>query len=123
AAARAYRAYALAHPGCYAATQWIPAAGDEEHARAAAAVVDVVAGVLRAWALEGDDVVHGARAFRSALHGFVTIEQAEGFGIPVDLDASFDWLVARLGDGLTAAAGGPGRPTATGESGATRCTT
>ena len=56
--------------------------------------------MLRGWSLEGDDAVHAARAFRSALHGFVGLEAAGGFGMPVDLDASFERLVATLAGGL-----------------------
>ena len=56
--------------------------------------------MLRAWDLDGDEAVHAARAFRSAVHGFVALEAAGGFGIPVDLDASFDRLVATLAEGL-----------------------
>jgi hypothetical protein len=44
--------------------------------------------------------VHAARAFRSAVHGFVVLEAAGGFGIPVDLDDSFDRLLATLAGGL-----------------------
>jgi hypothetical protein len=40
------------------------------------------------------------RAFRSAVHGFVAIEAADGFGMAVDVDASFDRLVATLAGGL-----------------------
>jgi AcrR family transcriptional regulator len=102
AAARAYRAYALAHPGRYAATVVAPAAGDGEHQAAAGETVDVVLAVLRHWGLEGADAVHAARAFRSAVHGFVAIETGGGFGIPVDLDRSFERLVATLAAGLEA---------------------
>jgi AcrR family transcriptional regulator len=100
ATARAYRAYAHAHPGVYAATVAAPAPDDPEHQAAARETVDVVFAVLRGWSLEGDDAVHAARAFRSALHGFVGLEAAGGFGIPVDLDESFERLVATLAGGL-----------------------
>jgi AcrR family transcriptional regulator len=100
ATARAYRAYAHAHPGLYAATVAAPAPDDAEHQAAARETVDVVFAVLRAWSLEGDDAVHATRAFRSALHGFVGLEAAGGFGIPVDLDESFERLVATLAGGL-----------------------
>jgi hypothetical protein len=40
------------------------------------------------------------RAFRSAVHGFVALEAAGGFGIPVDVDTSFERLVATLAGGL-----------------------
>ena len=100
ATARAYRAYAHAHPGLYAAGLAAPATDDADHRAAAQEAVDVVFAVLRSWNLEGDDAVHAARAFRSAVHGFVALEAAGGFGIPVDLDESFERLMATLADGL-----------------------
>jgi AcrR family transcriptional regulator len=105
AAARAYRAYAQAHPGRYAATVRAPQADDAEHLAAAGETVDVIFAVLRQWDLEGQEAVHAARAFRSAVHGFVVIEAAGGFGIPVDLDASFERLVATIATGLESRSG------------------
>src|SRR5512133_1838690 len=89
ATASAYRAYAHAHPGLYAATVAAPAPGDAEHLPAAQETVHVPFAALRGWSLEGDEAVHSARVFRSAVHGFVVLEAAGGFAIPVDLDASF----------------------------------
>jgi AcrR family transcriptional regulator len=100
ALAHAYRAYAREHPGRYAATQRAPGAGDADTAAAAARAVDVVLAILRGYDLEGDDAIHAARAVRSALHGFVALEAGGGFGIPVDLDESFDRMVAALARGL-----------------------
>jgi AcrR family transcriptional regulator len=102
ATARAYRDYALAHPGRYAATVTAPAPGDEEHLAAAGETVEVVLAVLRGWNLGGEEAIHAARVFRSAVHGFVVLEAAGGFGIPLDLDASFDRLIATLATGLGA---------------------
>jgi len=100
AMADAYRAYARRHPGRYAATQRAPAEGDEEMRTAAAGAVDVVVAILRGYGLEGDDAIHAARAVRSALHGFVTLETGGGFGIPVDLDESYARMVRALARGL-----------------------
>jgi AcrR family transcriptional regulator len=100
AAAHAYRAYARAHPGRYAATLAAPTRGDEEHRAAATETVDVLLAVLRGWDLAGDEAVHAVRAFRSAVHGFVTIEAADGFGMAVDVGVSFDRLVATIAGGL-----------------------
>jgi AcrR family transcriptional regulator len=108
AAAHAYRAYAREHPGRYAATVAAPTAGDEEHRAAAAEAVDVMLAVMRGWDLEGDDAIHAVRAFRSAVHGFVAIEASGGFGMAVDVDASFDRLVATLAGGLSE--GRPAQP-------------
>jgi AcrR family transcriptional regulator len=101
AMARAYRAYAVAHPGRYAATQRAPAADDEEVLDAAGGAVGVLLAILRGYGLEGDDAIHAARAVRSALHGFVTLEAGGGFGIPVELDESFERMVAAVARGLS----------------------
>lgn len=100
ALAHAYRAYARDHPGRYAAVQRAPGAADAELAAAAARAVDALLAVLGGYGLEGDDAIHAARAVRSALHGFVSLEVGGGFGIPVDLDESFDRMVAALARGL-----------------------
>ena len=100
AIAHAYRDYARRHPGGYAALQRAPGPGDEELAAAAGRVLDVLLAVLAGWGLEGDRAVHHIRVIRSALHGFVTLEAEAGFGLPLDLDRSFELLIATLIAGL-----------------------
>jgi AcrR family transcriptional regulator len=102
ALADAYRAYARAHPGTYAALQRAPALGDPEGAVAASGVVDVVLAVLRGYDLEGDEAIHAVRIVRAALHGFVTLETGGGFGLPLALDESYARLVDVLDRGLHA---------------------
>jgi AcrR family transcriptional regulator len=102
AMADAYRDYARAHPGTYAALQPAPARGDDEGTVAAAGVVDVVLAVLRGYGLEGDEAIHATRIVRAALHGFVTLETDGGFGLPLALDDSYARLVDVLDRGLRA---------------------
>jgi AcrR family transcriptional regulator len=105
AAAEAYRAYVLAHPGRYAAGAiTAPAPDDVEHQAAGAAVLDVLRGVLRSWSLDDEQTLHALRGLRSAVHGFASLEAAGGFGIKLDLDTSFEHLVAALAAGLGRAA-------------------
>jgi AcrR family transcriptional regulator len=92
----AYRAWALQHPGRYAATQRAPIAGDVEDEQASRAVVRVAFDVMAGYELRDDDAVDAIRALRSGLHGFVTLEAGNGFGMPVDVDRSFDRMVAGL---------------------------
>ena len=100
AVAQAQRDYALAHPGRYAATVAPPAPGDTAHEEAAADAVDVITTVLAGSGLEGDDVIHAARALRSAVHGFAALEAGGGFGLDVDRDVSFRRLVDALARGI-----------------------
>lgn len=104
ALAARYREWALSHPGRYAALQRAGNADDP----AAAEVVGTVFAALRGYGLEGGEVVHHTRAIRAALHGFVLLEAGGGFGIDLDVDESFERLVAMLIAGL-AAAGHAGR--------------
>jgi hypothetical protein len=94
--AHAYRTWALAHPGRYEAAQWAPDPGDAEDESASRAAVQVCADVLAGYDLHGDDAVDAIRALRAALHGFVTLEAGHGFGLPVDVDRSFERLVRGL---------------------------
>lgn len=93
---QAYRAWAIEHPGRYAATQRAPVPGDVDDEAASHAVLQVVTDVLAGYELRDDDAIDAARALRSALHGFVTLETEGGFGLPVDVDRSFDRLVRGL---------------------------
>jgi len=100
AVALAYREYAHAHPGTYAAMQI--ASDNDEFQSAATDVVGLIVAVLRGYGLEGEPAIHAVRAIRSALHGFVSLEREGGFGLPVAIDDSYDMLVDMLDAGLAA---------------------
>jgi AcrR family transcriptional regulator len=101
ATARAYRAYAHAHPGCYEATLAAPSQDDPEMQAAAERLLGLLSAILRAWQLDGDHAIDAIRAVRSALHGFVTLERSGGFAMTRDLDQSFERMVGMLVAGLT----------------------
>ena len=96
AVADAYRTYARTHPGRYPASQRVPAPDDPEHARAGGRAVGTIVAVLSGYGLNGDDAIDATRALRSAIHGFVSLENAGGFGMPQDVDRSFARLVGAL---------------------------
>jgi AcrR family transcriptional regulator len=100
ALADAYRAYARAHPGRYAAALRAPHPGDPDGGAAARTVLDTVLSVLAGYGLAGADAIDAARALRAALHGFVALEAVDGFGIPQDVDRSYARLVDLLDTAL-----------------------
>jgi AcrR family transcriptional regulator len=106
ALAAAYRAYAGAHPGRYAATLRAAPPGDPEHVAASEAVLERVLAVLAERGLEGEDAIDATRALRAALHGFVSLEAAGGFGMPQDVGRSFARMVRALDRGFDELAAG-----------------
>jgi AcrR family transcriptional regulator len=96
AMAHAQRSYAKRHAGRYPSAQRVPDPGDPAHVAAAGKLVGTVYAVLRGYGLDGDELVHATRAVRSAIHGFVILDIAGGFGLPQDVDRSFDRLIEML---------------------------
>lgn len=100
--AHAERDFAHQHPGLFAAIQRTFEDQDEELRLASHDLLDIVLAVLDGYQLEGETGVHAARALRSALTGFVTLESNDGFGLPTGVDQSFEWLIVMLDAGLRA---------------------
>ncbi|MDP9847057.1 TetR-like C-terminal domain-containing protein [Streptosporangium lutulentum] len=63
-------------------------------------LVDIVLATLRAYGLEGADAIHATRCLRAAVHGFAVLEAAGGFGLPFDLDDSYELLAKMIIAGL-----------------------
>lgn len=101
ALADAFRAYAKQTPGRYALTSQAPPPGDPEVQEAARQVVEVVLAVLTPFKLSEEDAIHAIRGLRSIVQGFISLEVAGGFGIPIDTEASFHWLIHLYIDGLS----------------------
>ena len=108
---REIRSFAGEHPGLYAATQLAPKIDDaldvQSHdlaalalAQTAADTVAVVSSVLRGFGLPEQRSVDAVRATRAAIHGFVELEAHGGFGLPDDVDHSFEALLDVLIAGI-----------------------
>jgi AcrR family transcriptional regulator len=93
ALARAYRDFARERPGLYPTLLAASADSEAADAPSAMGVVDVIAAVLAPYALGATELIHAIRAIRAALHGFVSLEQARGFGLPQKIDDSYARLV------------------------------
>jgi AcrR family transcriptional regulator len=103
--AKADREFAVDHPGLYAS--FLPAPKpdeDPELYEAMAEPVFLVAHVLLDMGIPPSEAIHLIRALRALLHGFLDLEAKDGFGMPVDIDASFDASVELVIAGIEAAA-------------------
>ncbi|MBO1513385.1 TetR/AcrR family transcriptional regulator [Metabacillus bambusae] len=93
AIADAYVAFVRAQPGLYEITISISDPEDIEIQLAGQKIVDLTIQVLNGYGLEKDAALHAVRGLRSILHGFSSLEQKGGFGLPLDLDISLHLLI------------------------------
>jgi AcrR family transcriptional regulator len=101
AIASAYRSFAAKHPGAYSTILTTPAEEDDAEIYAVfAAQLPPIVAVLEGLGVDPAEAIDLIRGFRSALHGFVSLEASGGFGLPGDLDRSFDLMVEVLIDGM-----------------------
>ncbi|MEV5353644.1 TetR/AcrR family transcriptional regulator [Streptomyces sp. NPDC086081] len=94
--AGAYRAYALEHPGRYAATQLPLDQALVPDSPALRRTAEVTYGMLRAYGLEEPDLTDAVRLLRSAFHGYCALESTGAFGAPRDAQASWDKAIDAL---------------------------
>jgi AcrR family transcriptional regulator len=108
----AQRAFAREHPGLFAAIQPTTHRGDvpSEIRDASEVVLEQLLAAVAAFGLHGEAAIHAVRTWRSSLLGFIALEGGGHFGMPQDVDASFDWLIETLELGF--GAGRDGRPPA-----------
>lgn len=96
ALADAYREYATKHPGRSVAAVRAPDPDDAEHLAAAESAYAVLMAVLGGYGISETDAVDAVRSLRAAMHGFVTLEMAGGFGLPVSVDLTYRRLIDAL---------------------------
>ncbi|HET9921132.1 MAG TPA: WHG domain-containing protein [Ktedonobacteraceae bacterium] len=102
ALASAYRVFVNEHPGLYAATVHAAEPDDTALQAAQTEVVDIALRSLSAYHLSQEDAIHVVRMLRSLVHGFATLEHSGGFGIPLDIDETFERLQYVFLQGLSA---------------------
>ncbi|MHA7965738.1 TetR/AcrR family transcriptional regulator [Paenibacillus sp. CAU 1782] len=85
----AYLAFARQRPGLYELTLGSPPRNDEELQKEAEALVGDLLRILQEYGLSGEEGIHAVRGLRSLVHGFASIEQKGGFGMPIEVDSSF----------------------------------
>jgi AcrR family transcriptional regulator len=98
----AYRAFAQAHPGVYPYLLRAPTEEEPDHVEIAVIWVDLLARVLAYYHQSEEDTLHTIRAWRSLMHGFISLEVAGGFRMALDRDESFRRLIALFVNGLEA---------------------
>ncbi len=92
--ADAYRGFARAHPGRYAAMQQPVDPAAVAGATGFRRGIELTYGMLRGYGLDEPDATDAVRLLRSTLHGFVDLESRGGFNDPRDVEDSWRRAVA-----------------------------
>lgn len=95
-----YRRFAQEHPGIYQLTIRAPDEDDEELAALARALLQSLLLMMASLGIEGDEALHAVRGLRALLHGFVSLEVADGYKMPLDKEESLRKAVSAYLEGL-----------------------
>jgi AcrR family transcriptional regulator len=87
----AYVTFVRENPGIYEASLLFPS--DPEIQQAGTKIVELTLQILEHYQLSKEDAIHAVRGIRSILHGFSSLEQKGGFGLPLDLNDSLKRLI------------------------------
>ncbi|WP_102261568.1 TetR/AcrR family transcriptional regulator [Mesobacillus jeotgali] len=100
ALSQAYLTFARTNPGLYEFALSAPAPSDEQVHEAGKKIVELVVSAIGPFDLSDEEAIHAVRGLRSLMHGFASLEQRRGFGMPLNLDESYQLAVAAFIKGL-----------------------
>jgi AcrR family transcriptional regulator len=100
ALATAYRQFAHAHPGLYPLVVRAPEPDEAELVALSQEMMQFLLLIMGSLGLQGDDAIHAIRGLRAILHGFTSLEAADGYKMALDQEDSFRRLVATYLAGL-----------------------
>lgn len=100
ALSQAYLTFARGNPGLYEFALSAPDPADELVHDAGKKIVELVVSAVRPFELSEEEAIHAVRGLRSLMHGFASLEQRRGFGMPLDLDESYKLAVTAFIRGL-----------------------
>ncbi|MBW7453152.1 TetR/AcrR family transcriptional regulator [Paenibacillus sepulcri] len=96
----AYLAFARKHPGLYEASFWGPERNDAHAVQLGEEIIHLILRVMEVYELSEDEALHAVRGLRSIFHGFVSLEINKGFGLALDRDQSFRYILRTFLSGL-----------------------
>ncbi|MGN0962372.1 MAG: TetR/AcrR family transcriptional regulator [Clostridia bacterium] len=97
---RAFRDFAIQHPGVFEVLQWHNSYTSDRNKEATKGIIATLNQILEAYHMTEDQKLHILRFLRGFVQGFATIEAHGGFGDPVSVDESFDFAVTVIINGI-----------------------
>ncbi|AQS11180.1 tetracycline repressor protein class B from transposon Tn10 [Clostridium saccharobutylicum] len=91
--AYAYRDFAFKNKTGYGLYVNVPSTKDEEVKNLSKQTSSIIHKILEYYSIDNTFVIHKSRAFRSLLHGFVSLSSHGYFQNPVNLEDSFKFMI------------------------------
>ncbi|GAP05447.1 transcriptional regulator, TetR family [Anaerolinea thermolimosa] len=100
--ANVYRAYIKANPGLYWISLSAPQPEDDiELIEAQQDIIQIALLVIESLGYQGEQALHIVRGLQSLVHGFTTLENLGGFGLELDCEVSFQYIVSTFIRGIS----------------------
>ncbi len=96
----AYLAFARENPGLYEFALSAPDPSDEKVNHAGEKIVMLVLSKIKPFHFSDVEAIHAVRGLRSLMHGFASLEQKGGFGMPFDINESYRLAVQTFFRGM-----------------------
>lgn len=96
----AYVDFARSRPGLYETTLRAPETANRELVIASENILRIIINVIKDYELGEEGEIHAVRGLRSILHGFASLEQKGGFGMPLDSNVSLNRLISTFIAGI-----------------------
>jgi len=87
------RQYALFNPGLYRAMQQTHVHKSARYQKTAEALMEMLAKLVSYYDIKKQNHIHTIRHLRCLLHGFIDLELQGGFGMPDEIDLSFELAI------------------------------
>lgn len=97
---RAYVDFARSRPGLYDTTLRAPEQANTELEAVGDQILQLIINVMKDYELGTEGELHAVRGLRSILHGFASLEQKGGFGMPLDSNESLSRLISAFITGI-----------------------
>lgn len=96
----AYVDFARSRPGLYETTLRASEQANTELTTAGERILQLIINVMKDYELGEEGEIHAVRGLRSILHGFASLEQKGGFGMPLDSNVSLTRLISTFITGI-----------------------
>ena len=89
-ASKSFRDFSIKNPGLYQCLQLTHIHRSPQYQQDALSFIELLARLIAPYKIRNNHQIHAIRSLRCLLHGFIDLQIQNGFGLPEDIDKSFE---------------------------------